>query len=54
LRSIPYLNDLSSKELYAKISFDFYKILVINGRKENFILEYENYIENNQIKSMAK
>lgn len=46
LRSIPYLNDLSSKDLYAKISYDFNKVLVINGQKENFILEYDNYIEN--------
>ena len=46
LRSIPYLYDLSYKELYAKISYDFMKVLVINGQEENFILEYDNLIEN--------
>ena len=32
IRSIPYLYDLSYKELYAKISYDFMKVLVINGQ----------------------
>lgn len=51
LRSVPYLNDLSINDLYAKISYDFNKVLVINGQKENFIIEYDNYTENHQIMS---
>lgn len=49
LRSIPYLNDLNINDLYAKISNDFNKVLVINGLKENFIIEYDNSIENHKI-----
>jgi hypothetical protein len=51
LRSIPYLNDLPIKDLYAKISYDLNKVLVINGLKESFIIEYDNILENQKILS---